>query len=68
MFGGLIGAIVGELGDLIVGGLVGAGLELGIGFATGNPVIKICVGFGTCIAGLFIAGITGKLIKICLGN
>ena len=66
MFGGLIGAIVGGLGGLVGGGIIGAGLGIGIGFATGNPVISICVGFGSCLAGLFIGRITGGLIEICL--
>ena len=68
MIGGLIGVIVGGLGGLVGGGLIGAGLQIGIGFATGNPVIGICVGFGICLAGLFIGGITGGLIGICLGG
>ena len=65
---GRFGAIIAGLGGLVGGGLIGAGLGIGIGFATGNPVIGVCVGFGTCLTGLFIGWITGGLIGICIGG
>ena len=68
MFGDLIGVIIGGLGGFVGGGLIGTGLGIDIVFARGNPVFVICVGFGVCIAGLFIGGITGGLIGIYLGG
>ena len=68
MIGGFIGVIVCGLGGLVGGGLIGAGLGISIGFATGNQVIGVCVWFGTCLANLFIGGITGGLIGICING
>ena len=60
--------VLGGLGGLLICWITCLNLWLGIGFATGNPIIKIGVGVVVEVAGLYFGGIGRIFVALHLGG